>query len=290
MRSLEKIIRFQKSAAAAVTFNDEDDVLFSKMFYRCESSRSSRKRALVVAQYIEPLIGLIRDPLTICPSSSNFGSLLLQGEDAIQSKRFFLLGPSAPYDRFHSGENRTIPPWLYQPGAQKILVDLGASLFNGQDHPTIATQTIGARWFYEYFRTLSLQFDRIIAFEYSEYAPKTYWRQIPDDLMGKLTFINVGVEETGKFNPWHALRTIAQKQDYVIVKLDIDTRPLEMGLINQILNTTEISSLIDEMFFEMHINVDEMKRFWGSPGGSLKDTYVLFNRLRQMGIRMHSWP
>jgi len=76
----------------------------------------------------------------------------------------------------------------------------------------------------------------------------------------------------------------------VIIKLDIDTPILENELIDQILNDKSISSLIDEMFFEMHVTINEMIRFWGTPSGQLKDTYILFTKLRQLGIRMHSWP
>jgi hypothetical protein len=149
---------------------------------------------------------------------------------------------------------------------------------------------IGTRWFYEYFRLNSLQFDRIIAFEAREYSPKTYWNQIPDDIMGLLTFINVGVEKEGKFNPWNILKSIANIDDYVIIKLDIDRSVLENELVEQILRDESISSLIDEMFFEMHVTVNEMRPFWVHPPGQLKDTYILFTKLRKLGIRMHSWP
>lgn len=154
----------------------------------------------------------------------------------------------------------------------------------------VSTAAIGTRWFYEYFRSKSLSFDRIIAFEASQYAPKSYWNQIPDDVMGKLTFINTGVETSGKLNPWNILKTIAKPEDYVIIKLDIDTSPLEMALCNQIVNDRSISSLIDEMFFEMHVTVKEMAPYWGNPPGELKDTYNLFRKMRELGIRMHSWP
>jgi hypothetical protein len=108
--------------------------------------------------------------------------------------------------------------------------------------------------------------------------------------MGILTFINVGVDKSGKFNPWNILKTIAKIDDYVIIKLDIDAPMLENGFIQQVLDDKSISSLIDEMFFEMHVSVNEMKVYWGNQPGELKDTYVVFTKLRQLGIRMHSWP
>ena len=262
------------------------------MFYRyeCSSSSSSTSSNRLVSQYIEPLIGLLRDPLTICQYGDLPAGLRVDGEAAVQSKRFFLLGPSAPYTNFQGSAIPAIAPWLHKPGSQKILIDLGSSLFNGGDDPNTTTDWLGARWFYEYFRSKALSFDRIVAFEYTQQPPKKYWSQIPDDIIGKMTFINVGVETSGKFNPLSILKSIASVHDYVIVKLDIDTQELENHLIQQVLKDRSISSLIDEMFFEMHVTITEMKPYWGSPPGDLRDSYVLFTKLRQLGIRMHSWP
>ncbi|CAF4718363.1 unnamed protein product [Rotaria sp. Silwood1] len=288
IRSLEYIINLQRTIYNKSFLSNEYDELFSKMYYKYECSTSSQLDR-IVSQYIEPLIGLLRDPLTICSYENLPSTLKISGSNEIQSKRFFLLGPSAPYDNFHMS-TISIAPWLYQQNSQKILFDIGASLFNGVNDPNTVSSVIGARWFYEYFQLNSLSFDRIIAFEASQYSPRTYWQQIPDDIIGRLTFINVGVEKTGKFNPWNILKSIVKKTDYVIVKLDIDHSILENQLIEQILNDKSLSILIDEFFFEMHITVNEMKRFWGSPPGQLKDSYLLFTKLRQLGIRMHSWP
>lgn len=258
------------------------------MHYRSECSNSLKSGHLVL-QYIEPLIGLLRDPLTMCSYKNLPSNITIAGDQAIQSKRFFLLGPSAPYQNFQIS-TPSIAPWLYQKNSRKILFDIGSSLFNGVDDPAGVGATIGARWFYEYFRLHSLKFDRIVAFELAQYAPQKYWQQIPDDIIGLLTFINMGVDKIGKFNPWNILKSIANVSDYVIIKLDIDTAVLENALVQQILEDKSISSLIDEMFFEMHVTVGEMIPYWGSPPGQLKDSYILFTKLRQLGIRMHSWP
>ena len=288
IRALEYIINLQKKISDHPILSHEYDELLSKMHYRYECSGLFRAN-LLVSQYIEPLIGLLRDPLTICPYKNLTLKFNSTGSDPIQSKRFFLLGPSAPYQNFRTLKT-SIAPWLYQSNSRKILIDIGSSLFNGMDHPTQFSTTIGARWFYEYFRLNSLSFDRILAFEVNQYSPKVYWRQIPDDIIGLTTFINTGVETVGKFNPWNILKSIAKINDYVIIKLDIDNSMLETELIKQILNDKSISSLIDELFFEMHITVNEMKPYWGTPPGQLKDSYKIFIQLRQLGIRMHSWP
>ncbi|CAF3327639.1 unnamed protein product [Rotaria socialis] len=288
IRSLEYIKDLQKRIFSGPLLSNKYDELFSKMYYRSKCSNSQKSDRLV-SQYIEPLIGLLRDPLSICSYSNIPASVAVAGYNAVQSKRFFLLGPSAPYENFQTS-TPSIAPWLHQPGSKKVLFDIGCSLFNGVDNPVKVSSTIGIRWFYEYFGLNSLSFDRIVAFEAIPYPPKKYWQQIPDDIIGILTFINIGVEVTGKTNPWGILKSIAKPNDYVIIKLDIDTAPLENALVQQILNDSSISSLIDEMFFEMHVTINEMRRFWGTPPGELKDTYILFTKLRQLGIRMHSWP
>jgi len=288
IESLQYIIELQKTLYQSSSTVKKADALLSKIYYRLECYGSS-KSSLVISQSIEPLIGLLRDPLTICSPRNVPQDLQIHGEASVQSKRFFLLGPSAPYHNYQT-TTPIIPPWLYKPGAQVILFDIGSSYFNGVASADVPTSVIGTRWFYEYFRSKSLSFDRIIAFEASEYVPKSYWNQIPDDVMGKLVFINTGINKTGKLNPWNILKTVAKPEDYVIIKLDIDTPPLELALCNQIVDDSSISSLIDEMFFEMHVGVNEMRMYWGGQPGELKDTYILFRKLRELGIRMHSWP
>ncbi len=288
--TIQYIINSQKTIANQSFSSEQYDALLSKMYYRYQCSDLSEPD-LLVSQYIEPLIGMLRDPLTICTPPAIPPTLVLDYENAVQSKRFFLLGPSAAYQNFKKPIT-SIVPWLSPPGSQKILFDLGSSYFFGMSDASTAgsSSAIGTRWFYEYFRSHSLRLDRIIAFEASQYTPHTYWKQIPDDVIGLLTFINTGVENAGKFNPWNILKSIAKVEDYVIIKLDIDTFALENELANQVLNDSSIHSLIDEMFFEMHVTINEMKNFWGAPPGGLEDSYTLFTKLRELGIRMHSWP
>ena len=285
--ALEYIINLQKTIFNHTSTPSHSDELLSKMYYEYRCSHSSQS-SLLVSQSIEPLIGLLRDPLSICPYSSLSSSLIIRGMIGLQSKRFFLLGPSAPFHNFHPS-TPAIAPWLYQKSGQKILIDVGSAYFNGIENGKSSVAN-SLRWFYDYFRSLSLRFDRIIAFESIRFSPEAYWSQIPDDMIGSLSFINVGVEKTGKLSPWNILTSIAKEDDYVVVKLDIDQPALENEFMRQVLQNKSISSLIDEMFFEMHVRVEEMIPFWGVQPGHLKDAYVLFTKLRQIGIRMHSWP
>lgn len=289
IRMIKKIVEYQKSIFRPPLSSTADEDIFSKMFYRYECSET-RSKPKLVSHYIEPIIGLVRDPLTICGYQSLPTELHMGFEESVQSKRFILLGPSAPYENYPVHSQPSVAPWLYNDKTRLILIDLGASLFNGGPDPKVVTTWVGARWFYDYFTRHAMTLDKIVAFEFQKLDTDMYWSQIPDDIIAKLTFINVGVGTAGALNPWNMLTTIAKPNDYVFVKLDIDNSPIENELMRQVVENASISSLIDEMFFEMHVNVNEMSTFWGPGLGDLQDTYVLFTKLRNLGIRMHSWP
>ncbi|CAF4422711.1 unnamed protein product [Rotaria sp. Silwood2] len=295
------------------------DELLSKMFYRQVCIDPLTKvsfQEAEVSQVIEPLIGFLRDPLSICSRIKSLPDSLYKGA-GVQSKRFILLSVAAPF-YIHSSRhnhknsleinvqsnkrNSSLLPWMYQRSklnlldrkldidmrnGQNILIDLGSSYFQrwGGDSTANAGQ-----WFYENYKRFGVKFDRIIAFEYAPLDPKTAWNQLPDDVVPVYTLINVGVETDGKFNPWVMLKTIAKPHDHVVIKLDIDRPLIESTLINQLLHDPSINSLVDELFFEHHVTVKEMRQHWGHPPGALNTSYVLFTKLRQLGIRMHSWP
>ena len=92
IRALEYIINLQKKISDQPILSNKYDELFSKMYYRYECSNLSRSD-LLVSQYIEPLIGLLRDPLTICSYNNLPSKFNVTESDAIQSKRFFFSVP-----------------------------------------------------------------------------------------------------------------------------------------------------------------------------------------------------
>ena len=281
--TLRRIMSLQKSIFDTTSKSLPVDKHLSKMHYRATCDGKEYE----IIQLIEPLVGLIRDPLTMCPENKGVPpDLQLKGEADLQSKRFLLLAPSSPFeiDPSYSSIIPPIPPWMYTPGSQKILIDIGSSYFQSRNGNT---DEIGTKWFYDYFKAKSIQFDRIIAYEHQKLEDQRVWEELPDDVFPIYTFINVGVsDKIGKFNPWTTLEAIAKPNDYVIVKLDIDTPPLESALMKQLLDVNSSARhLIDELFFEKHVTVDK-----NSPEDKLRDSYALFTKLREYGIRMHGWP
>jgi hypothetical protein len=96
----------------------------------------------------------------------------------------------------------------------------------------------------------------------------------------------------GKWNPWRILQGMGMTpNDYIVIKLDIDVPEIEKTLIDQLVNEPRIRLLVDEMFFEQHVNVKAMWKLWGTDNSlTMLDTYRLFGYLRSKGVRMHSWP
>jgi hypothetical protein len=320
MLMLQRVMELQQFGRSKRINPQERSIkLLSRMFYRqqCVDLRTNTSFLMMEASHlIEPLIGLLRDPFTICPRKNftHIPSILYEG-GGLQSKRFILLSVSAPFylhplpeyeKRTEKSQSDLVSyehsffPWLFQrqPSyalagkehaqfAKIILFDLGSSYFGGWKGDSTAAAGF---WFYEYHRRFGIKFDRIVAFEHSLLDQKTAWEQLPDEVFPIYTLINVGVSANETFNPWRTLRALANKNDHVIVKLDIDTPPLENSLINQVVDDNSIYTLIDELCFEHHTNVKEMIPFWGHAPSKLQDSYTLFTKIRKLGIRMHSWP
>lgn len=250
-----------------------DDV-FSKMFFECNNHQHF--------EYIEPLVGLLRDPLTMCDVKSAAG-VFSSGESHVQAKRFLVLsGSTLPHNTC------TPSPALC---SRTLLFDAGASTYGGW---RAATDAVGAKWFVDRYSSWNISFDHIYAFEARPYDPKNIYATLPAHLFARYTYINLGIDRDPKspLNLWTFVRSVARPIDRVIVKLDIDNTGIERELFKQLLHDDELVSLVDEMFFEDHTNVLAMRRWWknSTAGRLLEDSYVDFLSLRRRGVRMHSWP
>ena len=88
-------------------------------------------------------------------------------------------------------------------------------------------------------------------------------------------------------------RAAARPDDYVVLKMDIDTVDhLELELVKQLLADPGLLALVDELYWEDHFNSFDML-FWAQGGvmmGSMHDSATLFQRLRRAGVRASVWP
>jgi hypothetical protein len=304
LRSRQLIDAIRGSVLHGKAIPPESVGLFSRMIYAKHCGPELKDTGERRVQLIEPLVGLLRDPLTICPQpgqTNNKNSLPFDsGEDAVQSKRHLLIGPAAPWTDHPSDATSWriggFEPWALDTSEPRIrenmLVDIGASLYGiwGTNQ-----NAVGAQWFVDRYQRHHLTFDKIISYEIEKHDPDDIYKNVPQDLLPRYIYFNQGVEAApnGKWNPWRILKGMGvTADDYVAVKLDIDMPSIEGPLMQQLMDDPKVQLLVDELFFEHHVNVKAMWGYWKSrnfPLG-LKDSYRLFASLRSKGIRMHSWP
>lgn len=91
-------------------------------------------------------------------------------------------------------------------------------------------------------------------------------------------------------NPLKSIVAKYTKDDFVVVKLDIDTSHIEVPLAKQLLEDDSLHEIVDQFYFEHHVKLQELARYWGrSMSGTIKDSFDLMNGLRKKGIASHFW-
>merc|ERR1719454_794141 len=119
-----------------------------------------------------------------------------------------------------------------------------------------------------------------------------YYKQVPKDLRGKLVLYNrpASADPSSANNPLNMLASLCDIEDFCVVKVDVDTPSVELPWIQQILQCEDVSSRIDEFFFEHHVHSGTpMEARWTNlnkkVAGYFADTYHLLSEMRYRGIR-----
>jgi hypothetical protein len=145
--------------------------------------------------------------------------------------------------------------------------------------------------------------DAIYGFEYVKHDPGEWWKSVPTNFNTRFHFRNIPVSADidSDANPLNVLRDIADPNDFVALKLDIDTDSVEIPIAIQLASDPESLKLVDEFFFELHYSCPVMSHLgWGKkmkvPKGyenRIELTRVgaleFFALLREGGIRAHFW-
>lgn len=148
------------------------------------------------------------------------------------------------------------------------------------------------RWFVDTYRARGVEFDRILAWESTPQKPAHLFRSFPQDILVKLSYFNVGVDPSPSalHHPWSILKALVEEEDFVVVKLDIDTASVEEELVLQLMRDAQLCRLIDEFYFEHHTTGNPMMGYWRDEiGQDITDSYAMFAYLRELGVRAHSW-
>lgn len=173
-----------------------------------------------------------------------------------------------------------------KPTSRRVFIDMGASLdFHGEDQPVVKLLDL-----YEKF---GFHFDHIYAFEITPSdAEEIYTKLLPKKYVPSYHWINAGVtwDKGGNLNPLYSILTAFNEDDFIVVKLDIDTPQIEIRLAKQLLDDDQFGKLVDQFYFEHHVYQREMAGFWGGTmKGTVKDSFDLFYGLREKGIAAHHW-
>ena len=79
-------------------------------------------------------------------------------------------------------------------------------------------------------------------------------------------------------------------EDFVVVKLDIDTPAIEQTIIAVLSQRPDLAALVDELFFEYHFDFDGLDFGWDlNVQGDVDTALGTMFRLRSLGIRAHFW-
>lgn len=173
-----------------------------------------------------------------------------------------------------------------KPTSKRILIDMGASLDFDTTHQPIM-------FLLNQFEKFGFRFDHIYAFEVKGAKPQHVYDMIPQKYMSSYHWINVGVtaEEGHKLNPLHSILKQFDPNDFIVVKLDIDTPSIEVPLFQQLLQDPIYKELVDQFYFEHHVGLKELIPYWGRGlNQTVKQSIDMFLELREKGIPAHFWP
>lgn len=115
--------------------------------------------------------------------------------------------------------------------------------------------------------------------------------QIPLHVLQQSSFFTDPVstkdDHSATANPVQLISQLCQPEDFCVFKLDINRSVTERELVDQLLEGPVSQGLLDEFFWKDQV---EMPHFGLSGSGSLQQSYHRFLRLRNHGVRAHSWP
>ena len=196
------------------------------------------------------------------------------------------------------------------PKPRSLLFDMGASVgFKGVPGGVYATLPIDGGGlapslplFYRIYADRCLEPDEVYAWEPNpQVRGADWWGELPARIRAKVRFYNDVVDE-GELAQAEApgphpaqsfleiLGASANPDDFVAVKVDIDTPFAELTIMEAIADRPEIAALIDEIFFEYHFWFDGLEFGWlGNVQGDVDTAVGLMRRLRALGVRAHFW-
>ena len=104
--------------------------------------------------------------------------------------------------------------------------------------------------------------------------------------------MGVSANITSYNNPFRLILDEYTENDFIVVKLDVDTPTVEIPMAKLLLEDDSLASLVDVFYFEHHVPMRELNHAWNDSvvdGGSMLDSINFFAALRRKGILAHYW-
>ncbi|KAL8864379.1 MAG: hypothetical protein Q9174_007374, partial [Haloplaca sp. 1 TL-2023] len=275
LTSLDTSHKFTGSEAFPSAALNETDKMMSRMHYNrtCYDSKTETFKQVEGKgiQLIEPLWGMLRDPFDKwCEGQS----LKMDNppEANGQSKAHIMPQGYAPYWYTLANEDpkeasgwtsHGLPPWhtslrpskhqndfVSFASPQSIHIDLGSSYFGKW---TADASASSGQWFYDTYHARGPSFDRFIAVELEVLDDNIAFEQLPPDLVGVYTLMNVGLsmDKGNKLNVIDMIKRVVKPEDFFVFKLDIDGAGIEEPIVKSLLeddpNNGGASGLVDEL-------------------------------------------
>jgi hypothetical protein len=208
-------------------------------------------------EYIEPLVSHLRHPLARCGP---------HGDIFLIDRSYVLPGVSG-----------TKKAYLFDAGA--------SSWIDGAGGPSLS-------YFAQVWSRHGFVWERIEAWEGSTPSEKFY-STVPPAWKSKTEYHQQWISTTPSKQPFvpSVIQEKVTKEDYVVFKLDIDSKAVETAIVDYLMTWNNLG-LVDEFLWEHHVNNYLMASNWGASQDmsmSVADSYQYFLKLRQRGVRAHSW-
>jgi len=208
-------------------------------------------------EYIEPLVSHLRHPLAQC----------LFGGTFFVDRSYILPG---------------------NPGSSKtFLFDAGASHWSqGAGGPSLS-------YFAAVWKRYGFDWSRIEGWEGGTTVAK-FEATVPQEWRSRTHFHQDWISTSPDKQPFvpDVIRSTASKEDYVVFKLDIDSKSVETAIVDYLLSHPKALGYIDEFIWEQHVDNYLMAPAWAQTQDmtkSIADSYQYFLKLRKLGVRAHSW-
>jgi len=294
-RKVHRLLRLTLALSRRETWSPTDEALNDMS--RMEYVTTCRGKTELGVQLVEPLYGILRAPCDSYCDRSNKCPEDLKKDSTGQSKMHVLTLVDAPFD-VGRGWEVGVAPW-HCPAqdacdlTRMLIMDIGASRFDQWTKGVEGhTDTAGSQsWLYARYSRNNIMLERFYAFEATALDPSDVFGKLPAHLLHKYHWVNAPVTAAvgDRLNPLTTLINLRElgRRYLTIVKLDIDTPSIEGELIQQLLTDSESQTGIHELFYEHHVNMIPMNDAWltFTAKETLLDSFDMFSKLRQMGIR-----